>query len=199
MSMASDSSAEVSLDATVGEGTAIWQLAHVRERASIGSHCTIGRGVYVGPDVVIGDNCKIQNYALIYEPAVIGVGVFIGPSVVLTNDTYPRAINPDGTPKASSDWKPVGVTVLHGASIGAHATCVAPVSIGEWAVVAAGSVVTKDVPAHALVAGVPARRIGWVGTGGRKLVVEGDRLRCPDTGEYFQEVQGRLERIESHA
>lgn len=199
MSNARDATAEVDDTASVGEGTTIWQLAHVREAASIGSDCSVGRGVYIGPGVSIGNNCKIQNYALVYEPAKIGHGVFIGPNVVLTNDTYPRAVNVDGSPKSSKDWKPVGVHIENGASIGAHATCVAPVAIGGWAVVAAGSVVTKDVPAHALVAGVPARQIGWVGKGGRRLIADGEILRCPDTGEAYQEKNGELIRIEPNA
>ncbi len=107
----------------------------------------------------------MQNYALVYEPAELADGVFIGPAVVLTNDTYPRAVNPDLSLKSAHDWEPVGVTIGEGASIGARAVCVAPVTIGAWATVAAGAVVTKDVPDHALVVGVPARRVGWVGQG----------------------------------
>ncbi len=178
-------SAQVHDTATVGEGTRVWDLAQVREDAVLGDHCIVGRGAYIGSGVRIGNNVKIQNHALIYEPAVIEDGVFIGPAAVLTNDTYPRAINPDGTLKSASDWEATGVTIRHGASIGARAVCVAPVVIGRWATVASGAVVTKDVPNHALVAGVPARRIGWVGRSGRPLVRDGDLWVCPTTGERY--------------
>lgn len=171
----------------------MWHLAQVREGAQLGTGCIVGRGAYVGTGVVMGDNCKIQNYALVYEPAILEDGVFIGPAVVLTNDTYPRAINSDGTLKSAHDWKPVGVTIRRGAAIGARATCVAPVVIGEWATVAAGAVVVKDVPAFALVAGVPARQIGWVGKAGMRLESAGeDRWSCPLTGESYIETNGHL-------
>jgi acetyltransferase-like isoleucine patch superfamily enzyme len=160
----------------------IWHHSHIRAGVTVGAETVIGRNVYVGPGVSIGKNCKIQNNALIYDPANISDGVFIGPQVVLTNDKYPRSINPDGSPKTGTDWSPVGVTVEFGASIGAGAVCVAPINIGRWAVVAAGSVVTRDVPDYALVAGCPARQIGWVNEGGQKL---------PQTeGEFLSDVLG---------
>ena len=185
-------SADVAADALIGDGSSIWHLAQVREGARLGRNCVVGRGAYIGTGVVMGDNCKVQNYALVYEPATLGDGVFIGPAVVLTNDTYPRAVNPDGSLKSAHDWEPVGVTIKEGASIGARATCVAPVTIGAWATVAAGAVVVKDVPDHALVVGVPARRIGWVGRAGVPLVDEGGRWRCPVTGTHYVEADGRL-------
>lgn len=190
-------SADVAADAAIGEGSSIWHLAQVREGARLGRNCVIGRGAYIGSGVSVGDNCKVQNYALVYEPAVLGDGVFIGPAVVLTNDTYPRAINPDGSLKSAHDWEPVGVTIERGASIGARATCVAPVRIGEWATVAAGAVVVKDVPAFALVAGVPARRIGWVGTSGVPLKESSaGHWECPATGERYIETDGSLRKAE---
>lgn len=184
--------ADVASDALIGEGTCVWHLAQVRERAYLGRDCVVGRGAYIGTGVRVGDGCKIQNYALVYEPATLGDGVFIGPAAVLTNDTYPRAINPDGTPKSAHDWVAVGVIVSTGASIGAHATCVAPVTIGSWATVAAGSVVVKDVPAYALVAGVPARQIGWVGRAGVPLAPDGDGWVCPTSGTRYHEAGGVL-------
>lgn len=187
-------SADVSSDASIGDGSSIWHLAQVREGVRMGENCIVGRGAYIGTGVAMGDNCKVQNYALVYEPAKLGDGVFIGPAVVLTNDTYPRAINADGTRKSADDWEPVGVTVERGASIGARATCVAPVTIGAWATVAAGAVVVKDVPAYALVAGVPARRIGWVGESGMPLVAEPESniWVCPATGDRYVEIDGTL-------
>ncbi|WP_318152853.1 acyltransferase [Microbacterium helvum] len=180
-------------DAVIGSGSSVWHLAQIREGAHLGSGCVVGRGAYVGAGVVIGDNCKIQNYALVYEPASLADGVFIGPAVVLTNDTYPRAVNPDGSLKSAHDWEPVGVTIKQGASIGARATCVAPVTVGAWATVAAGAVVVKDVPDHALVVGVPARRVGWVGHAGVPLVEAGDRRwRCPMTDRVYIEADGQL-------
>jgi UDP-2-acetamido-3-amino-2,3-dideoxy-glucuronate N-acetyltransferase len=147
----------------------------------------IGRGAYIGTGVHLGRHCKVQNYALLYEPAEIADGVFIGPAVVLTNDTYPRAVNPDLSLKSADDWEPVGVTIGEGASIGARAICIAPVRVGAWATVAAGAVVTHDVPDHGLVAGVPARHIGWVGRAGIPLQADGDAWVCPSTGAKYVE------------
>ena len=187
-------SAIVDEGAQIGSGSRVWHFVHVCGGARVGRNVSMGQNVFVGNKVTIGDNCKIQNHALIYEPAVLGDGVFIGPAVVLTNDTYPRAINPDGSLKSATDWDPVGVTIGRGASIGARATCVAPVTVGDWATVAAGAVVVKDVPPHALVAGVPARRIGWVGKAGVPLSDEGSgRWVCPVTGESYIERNGLLE------
>jgi acetyltransferase-like isoleucine patch superfamily enzyme len=188
-------SADVSADAKIGDGSSIWHLAQVREGATLGRNCVVGRGAYIGTGVVMGDNCKVQNYALVYEPARLGDGVFIGPAVVLTNDTYPRAINPDGTLKSAHDWEPVGVTIETGASVGARATCVAPVTIGAWSTVAAGAVVVKDVPAFALVAGVPARRIGWVGRAGHPLVERDGLWHCPVSSDVYTEVDGTLREV----
>jgi acetyltransferase-like isoleucine patch superfamily enzyme len=134
---------------------------------------------------VVGDRCKIQNHALVYEPAVLEDGVFVGPAVVFTNDYFPRAVTPEGELKSAEHWQAVAVTVREGASIGARAVCVAPVTIGRWALVAAGAVVTRDVPDFALVAGVPARRVGWVGRAGVPLVEDGSDWRCPVTGRGF--------------
>lgn len=187
------STADVAEDATIGDGSSIWHLAQVREHARIGKNCVVGRGAYIGTGVVMGDGCKVQNYALVYEPAILEDGVFVGPSVVFTNDHFPRAINADGSPKSADDWHPVGVTVRHGASIGARAVCVAPVTIGRWATVAAGAVVTKDVPDYALVVGVPARRIGWVGEAGEPLKqAEDGSYVCPITHKVYNEVDGGL-------
>lgn len=190
-------SADVSPEAKIGEGASVWHLAQVREEAVIGENCVIGRGAYIGTGVTLGDNCKVQNYALVYEPAKLGHGVFIGPAVVLTNDHNPRAINPDGSLKDASDWEPVGVTIEEGAAIGARAVCVAPVTIGRWATVAAGAVVTKDVKPYALVMGVPARQHGWVGRSGEVLVPVEDapgKFRCPTSGTiYVEDGGGNLE------
>ncbi len=182
------STAAVSPDAEVDPSASVWQRTHIREHARIGANTIIGAGAYIGPGVVVGERCKVQNHALVYEPAVVADGVFIGPAVVFTNDRHPRAVNPDGSQKSAADWQPVGVTVLSGASIGAQAVCVAPVTIGRWALVAAGSVVVSDVPDFAMVAGSPARRIGWVGPAGQALVEvagDADRLVCPRTGARF--------------
>ncbi len=183
-------SADVDDRASIGSGSAIWHLAQVREDVVMGANCIVGRGAYIGTGVRMGEGCKIQNYALVYEPASLGDGVFIGPAAVLTNDHFPRAVNPDGSVKSAHDWEPVGVTIRDGASIGARAVCVAPVAVGEWATVAAGAVVTKDVPAYALVAGVPARRIGWVGEAGVKLeeADEPDVFVCPSTGARYRQI-----------
>lgn len=182
-------SADVSPDAVIGSGCQIWHLAQVREKAELGENCVIGRGAYIGTGVSVGPNSKVQNYALVYEPAALGAGTFIGPAVVLTNDHYPRAITPDGLQKDGRDWEPVGVTVLDGASIGARAVCVAPVTVGRWSMVAAGSTVTKDVADFALVAGAPARRVGWVGRAGYPLVRDedtGDEWVCPRTSARYR-------------
>jgi UDP-2-acetamido-3-amino-2,3-dideoxy-glucuronate N-acetyltransferase len=186
-------SADVAPDAQLGDGTRVWHLAQIRELAVIGRQCTIGRGAYVGAGVRMGDDCKLQNYALVYEPAILGRGVFVGPAAVLTNDRYPRAVTFDGAAKSGADWQAVGVTVRDGASIGARAVCVAPITIGAWSLVAAGAVVIHDVPDFALVAGTPARRIRWVGRAGEPLDDIGGHLwRCPRTDEVYVEVGGVL-------
>jgi UDP-2-acetamido-3-amino-2,3-dideoxy-glucuronate N-acetyltransferase len=193
--------ADVADSATVAASARIWHLAQVRENATIGENVIVGRGAYIGSGVEVGDNCKIQNYALVYEPAKLAAGVFIGPAVVLTNDHFPRAVNPDGTPKSAHDWEPVGVDIREGASIGASATCVAPVVIGRWALVGSGSVVIADVPDFAIVVGSPARRVGWAGRAGHPLT-EGEPgiWICPVTKMRYREVApDSLEEMEETA
>ena len=192
-------SADVDADVDLGAGSSVWHLAQVRSGARLGTSCIIGRGAYIGPGVELGDNCKVQNYALVYEPARLGAGVFIGPAAVLTNDHFPRAVNPDGSLKSGSDWELVGVTIHDGASIGARAVCIAPVTIGKWAMVAAGATVTKDVPDFALVAGSPAKRIKWVGRAGVPLTASASgEWICPSTGERYVEKDGKLSIADEH-
>lgn len=185
--------ADVASSARIAPTARVWHYAQVREDAQVGENVIVGRGAYVGTGVEVGDNCKIQNYALVYEPAKLANGVFIGPAVVLTNDHFPRAITADGSLKSADDWHPVGVTIGEGASIGASATCVAPLTIGRWALVGSGAVVVKDVPDFALVVGSPARRVGWVGKAGVPLTsTEAGRWVCPQSGELYIEIDGEL-------
>ena len=185
--------ADVDESAVLGNGTRVWHLAQIREHARLGRDCIVGRGAYVGPGVIIGDNVKLQNYALVYEPARLEDGVFIGPAAVLTNDLFPRSVDVAGSLKRPEDWEAQGVIVREGASLGAGAVVVAGCQIGTWALIAAGAVVTRDVPDFGLLAGVPARRIGWVGRAGVRLLQAGDGVwRCPQTGEKYAESAGAL-------
>jgi acetyltransferase-like isoleucine patch superfamily enzyme len=171
---------------TIGTNVKIWHHAHIRSNVNLGINVIIGSNVYIGSSVSVGENSKIQNNALIYEPAQIGNGVFIGPGVIFTNDHSPRAINPDKTQKGSSDWNKAGVVVGEGASIGAGAICVGPIEIGKWALVGAGAVVVEDVPNYALMVGVPARQIGWVGKDGVKLIEQSSKVfRCPVSKKLY--------------
>jgi acetyltransferase-like isoleucine patch superfamily enzyme len=172
---------------TIGTNVKIWHHTHIRSNVDLGINVIIGSNVYIGSGVIIGNNSKIQNNALIYEPAQIGNGVFIGPGVIFTNDHNPRAINSDNTQKSSSDWNKAGVVVGEGASIGAGAICVGPIEIGKWALVGAGAVVVEDVPNYALMVGVPARQIGWVGKDGVKLIEQSSKVfRCPVSKKFYR-------------
>ena len=168
------STAEISPDAVIGLDTSIWHWAQVREGARIGERCNIGKDVYIDSAVVVGDDCKIQNFAALYRGVTIGNRVFVGPHACFTNDAYPRAVSPD--------WKIVPTKVEDGASIGANATILCGLTVGRYAMVAAGAVVTKDVPAHALVAGIPAKVVGWVCECGRPLDA---KMRCARDGRAF--------------
>ncbi len=169
--------AEVSPNAVFGLGSQVWNSTKIREGAVLGADCHIGCGVYIDTRVKIGDGVKIQNGVSVYEGVTIEDGVFVGPHAVFTNDRYPRAIYPDGRPR--DEWRIVPTLVQYGASIGAGAIIVCGVTIGRWALVGAGAVVTKDVPEHALVLGAPAQVAGYVCRCGRSATnQEGDGWWC---------------------
>ena len=161
--------AEVSLDARIGAGTRIWSQVQVREHAHIGESCNIGKGVYIDAHVRIGSNVKIQNHVSIFEGVTLEDGVFVGPHVCFTNDLLPRAITPGGKLKSADEWEITPTLVKYGASIGAGSVIICGITIGEFALIGAGSVVTRDVPPHALVFGNPARQHGHVCRCARRL------------------------------
>src|SRR5690606_2849666 len=163
---------------TIGSGTKVWHFSHVLKGSRIGRDCVIGQNVMIGPDVTVGDRCKIQNNVSLYKGVTLEDGVFCGPSCVFTN-----VLNPRAEVERKDEFRETRVG--RGATIGANATIVCGHDIGAYALVAAGAVVTKDVPPHALVAGVPARRIGWVSHAGERL---GPDLVCPRTGRCYREI-----------
>jgi len=183
-------SSDVSPDAQIGAGTKVWQACQVRAGAVLGRNCILGKGVFVDVGVRIGDNVKIQNGVSVYEGVTLEDGVFCGPHCVFSNDFRPRAINPDGTLKSGDDWKITPTRVKYGAAIGANAVVVCGITIGRWAMIGAGSVVTRNVPDYGLVYGNPARLHGFVCPCGQKLARAGDacpeadgvEMVCPDCG-----------------
>ena len=162
-------SAEVEADVSIGEDSKVWHLCHIRRGAHIGSECVIGRGVFVDAGVQIGNRVKIQNYVSVFHGVTIEDGVFVGPHVCFTNDMFPRAVNADMTLKAADDWVLSETLVKAGAALGANSTIVCGITIGRWALVGSGSVVTKDVPDYALVVGNPAYIIGYVTPTGKRV------------------------------
>ena len=163
----------------LGEGTRIWHFSHLLGGVRIGRDCVIGQNVMIGPDVAVGDRCKIQNNVSLYRGVTLEDGVFCGPSCVFTN-----VLNPRAEIERKDEFR--ATLVRRGATIGANATIVCGRTLGEYCFVAAGAVVTRDVPAFALVAGNPARRIGWVSRSGERL---GPDLICPRTGERYHEIE----------
>lgn len=167
--------AEVSPRAVLGEGTKIWHQAQVREGAVLGRNCIVGKGAYVDFGVQIGDNVKIQNRASVYHGVTLESGVFVGPHVIFTNDKLPRAVNADGSPKSDADWELGHILVKEGAALGAGSIIVTNVTIGRFAMVGAGAVVTRDVPDYGLVYGNPARLAGYVCPNGHRLEPVGEQ------------------------
>ena len=185
--------ASVSPSANLKSGVSVWDFSQVRENSVVGDNSIIGSYAYIDANVQIGANCKIQNRALIYDPAIIHDGVFIGPGVILTNDKNPRSVSTAGQIKGALDWEKTGVEIFEGASIGAGAICIAPVSIGRWAVVGAGSVVSKNVKDHALIVGNPGRQVGWVGYAGVRLKELSENIfECPKSLTKFELINFEL-------
>ena len=180
-------SAYVDEPCRIGKGTRIWHFVHILKDCQIGEHCSLGQNVMVGPGVTIGNNCKIQNNVSLYNGVELEDGVFCGPSCVFTNVNNPRA-------EIERKSQFARTLVKRGATIGANATIVCGNTLGEFCFIAAGAVVTSDVPAYALMAGLPARRIGWVGAAGLRLSAD---LVCPETGRrYMETADSRLEPVQ---
>jgi UDP-2-acetamido-3-amino-2,3-dideoxy-glucuronate N-acetyltransferase len=162
-------SAELETGVSVGARTSIWNRAVIRAGASVGAECIVGRDAFIDEEVRIGDRVKIQNGALVYHGVTVADGVFIGPGAILTNDRYPRAITATGELARGDDWTISPIELAEGCSIGAGAVVVAGTRVGRFATVGAGAIVTRDVPDYALVAGNPARGLGWVCACGNRL------------------------------
>lgn len=176
--------ADVSAQAVIGSGTYIWHFCQIRENVQIGQNCILGKDVYIDFEVVIGDNVKIQNGSYVYHGTIIESGVFVGPGAIFTNDRSPRAINVDGTLKGNDDWEVGPIRICYGASIGSGAIILPNVTIGRFAMIGAGAIVTRNVPDHALVVGNPARLAGYVCHCGTKLLeVSNGCFHCPKCNE----------------
>ena len=175
-------SAEVEPGAQVAESARIWHHCHIRAGAVVGDGCILGLGVYVDTGVTIGANCKLQNRVSVYHGVTIEDGVFVGPHATFTNDRLPRAIRPDGGLSVEGDWTVEPTHVMTGASIGAGAVILPGVTIGWWAMIGAGAVVTRDVPDHGLVTGNPAYLTGYVCQCGHPLADAGGFWRCTNCG-----------------
>jgi UDP-2-acetamido-3-amino-2,3-dideoxy-glucuronate N-acetyltransferase len=179
--------ADVSPDATIGEGTKVWHQAQIREGAVVGKQCIIGKGAYVDKGVGIGDFCKLQNGVFVFHGFNLGPGVFLGPGAMLLNDKHPRAINADGTPKSDADWEVSEGTVEYGAAVGGGAVLLPGVRVGRMALVGSGAVVTRDVPERGIVAGNPARLRGFACDCGRPLTRDGaTTYTCPHDGRSYE-------------
>ncbi len=177
--------------ADIGEGTKVWHFSHVSPGARIGRACSLGQNVYVGSRAVVGDHCKVQNNVSLYDAVILEDGVFVGPSAVFTN-----VINPRAQVERKDEYRETRVRA--GASLGANCTVVCGVTIGAYALVGAGAVVTRDVPDHALVTGVPARVIGWVSRHGERLDLPAEgtgEAQCPATAERYRLAEGRLTHV----
>ncbi len=176
-------SSYVDEDVKIGEGTKIWFFCHIQKGARIGKNCSLGQNVNISNNVIIGNGVKIQNNVAVYEGVEIENDVFCGPSCVFTNDLTPRAKYPKGHEKYKK------TLIKRGASIGANATVVCGHTVGEWALIGAGAVVSSDVPAHALMLGVPAKQTGWVCECGELLK---DGLQCKKCGRNYVETESGL-------
>jgi UDP-2-acetamido-3-amino-2,3-dideoxy-glucuronate N-acetyltransferase len=186
MSFFAHESAIIDQGAQIGDGTKVWHFSHVSAGARIGSKCSLGQNVFVANHVTIGDGVKIQNNVSIYEGVILEDYVFCGPSMVFTNVRTPRSAFPRNT---AADYAPT--RVKYGASIGANATIVCGITVGEWAFIAAGAVATKDVSAYALMAGVPAKRIGWACECGETLPKTAP-FSCDACQRTYEEMEGKL-------
>jgi UDP-2-acetamido-3-amino-2,3-dideoxy-glucuronate N-acetyltransferase len=208
-------SADLEADVEIGPGTSVWHRAQIRTGARIGSECVIGRDAFIDEGVVLGNRVKVQNLALVYHGVTVEDGVFIGPNAILTNDRYPRAVTASGELARAEDWTVSPILLRSGSSIGAGAVVVAGVTVGRFATIGAGGIVTRDVADFALMAGSPAHRIGWVcACGARLLDSEGRKapaepaaysanpaLSCPACGRQYRynpEADTLIERVGQH-
>lgn len=180
MSVFIHTSSFVDANCQIGDGTKVWHFSHIMSDCRIGNNCNIGQNVVISPDVVIGNNCKIQNNVSVYTGVICEDDVFLGPSMVFTN-----VINPRAAVSRKSEYRQT--LIRRGASVGANATIVCGHTLGEYCLIGAGSVVTKDVLPYALMVGNPARQIGWVSRYGEKLIFNKEgQATCPATGEQYQ-------------
>jgi acetyltransferase-like isoleucine patch superfamily enzyme len=177
--------ADVEEGAIVGANTRVWHHAHIRNGARVGENCTLGHSVYVDTGASVGNNCKLENRVSIFQGVTLEDGVFVGPHATFTNDKHPRAVRADGSLITEGDWRPVGTLVRYGASSGAGAVVLPGLTIGRWAMVAAGAVVTRDVPEHGLVVGQPARLTGYACKCGHPLEEQDGIWSCGVCGESF--------------
>jgi UDP-2-acetamido-3-amino-2,3-dideoxy-glucuronate N-acetyltransferase len=174
-------SADIDSRAVIGKNVKIWNWVQVRENVKIGDNCILSKGVYIDAEVIIGNNVKIQNNVSVYEGATVEDGVFIGPHVCFVNDKHPRSINTDGEIKLKDDWNVTKTLIRYGSSLGANSTILCGVTVGKFALVGSGTMVSKDVPDYAIVIGNPSKIIGYACPCGVRMKIR----RIGEQGEYY--------------